>query len=162
VTFELRETTVHLAVVECFGAFACVLEKKRLGVDFGIHAGDVEGKPRRCAIATTTNDITLTDDEDELTLVIVVEGGEGVDCSGKEILAFHVTGNLAQHELMLELRIALSTELQCSQDCERTNALEPARTNQTKELTLETHTAHQDDGRDDQQVVRRLASGSLP
>jgi hypothetical protein len=118
---------VHLAVIEYFRALAYALEEKELGVDFGIYAEDVEGNPRRRAIVTAPNDIAVTDDEDELVLVIVIEGSEGVDRSVQGVLSFRVTGNLAEHEFILELRVAPSTELQCSQDYEGTNALESCR-----------------------------------
>jgi hypothetical protein len=118
VSFEFIETTVYLAVVECFGALADALEKERLGIDFGIHAEDIEGNSRCCTIVTTSNDVAVTDNEDELAFVVVVEGGKRVDRSAEGILAFRVTGNLAKYELILKLRVALSTELQCSQDYE--------------------------------------------
>lgn len=122
-TFELIETTVHLAVVKRLGALADTLEEKGLWVHLGVHAKNVEGDTRGRAVVAATDDVAVADDEDELPFIIVVERGKGVNRSAKGVLAFRVTRDLAKYELVLEFWVALTAELQRSQDYRRMELL---------------------------------------
>ena len=60
---------------------------------------------------STTNDITVANDEHELSFGIIVEGSEGVDHATQGIFAFSVTQYLTENEFVEQLRCMLAMEL---------------------------------------------------
>lgn len=68
---KLIEARVHLSVVELFRALANRFEKERFGIEFGINAQDIEDYPRRSAIVPAANDVAVTNQNDELALVVI-------------------------------------------------------------------------------------------
>ena len=113
---EFVEAGIYFAVVEGLCALADRLEEQRLRVELRINAQDVENDTRSRAIVATTDDVAIADDEDELALVVVLEASERVDRAPERFFALRVTRDLAQDELILQLRILLATELQRRQD----------------------------------------------
>lgn len=110
-TLELIESRVDLAVVERLGAFADRLEKKWFRIQLRVDAEDVQHDTGGCAIISATNDIPVADDEDQLTLVVILEGCEGVDRSSERVFTFCVTRDLTQNEFVLQFRLTLASEL---------------------------------------------------
>ena len=101
-TLELVQSRVNLAVVESFGAFADRLEEQRLRIELGVNTKNVGDDTGSRPIVAATCDITVTDDEDKLPLVIVIQGCKGVDSSTERILPLRVTWHLADNELVLQ------------------------------------------------------------
>ena len=115
-SLEFVEAGIDFAVVESLCTLADRLEEQRLWVKLRVDAQDVEDDARSCAIVATTNDVAIADDEDELALVVVLKASERVDRAPERFFALRVTRDLAQDELVLQLRILLATELQRRQD----------------------------------------------
>ena len=113
---EFVEAGIYFAVVESLCALADRLEEQRLRVELRINAQDVENDTRSRAIVATADDVAIADDEDELALVVVLKASERVDRAPERFFALRVTRDLAQDELVLQLRILLATELQRRQD----------------------------------------------
>lgn len=79
VTFELVETGIDFTVVQLPGTLTDRLEQKRLGIQFGVDTENVKDDPGSCAIVASTDDVSVANEEHELSLVIIIESGEGVD-----------------------------------------------------------------------------------
>ena len=70
------ETGVNFTVVDLPRAFTNRLEQKGLRIKLGINTKDIKDDTRSCAIVTSTNDVSVADEEHKLSLIIVVEGGK--------------------------------------------------------------------------------------
>ena len=115
-SLEFVEAGINFAVVESLCALADRLEEQRLRVELRINAQDVENDTRSRAIVATTDDVAIADDEDELALVIVVQSRQRVDRTTEGLLAFGITRDLAEHELVQHLGVPLRRQLESSQD----------------------------------------------
>lgn len=113
---ELIQTGVNLPVVQLLRTLTNRLEQERLRIKLRVDTENIQDNARRGTVVTATDNIAVADDEDELSLVVVVQIGERVDGTPERIFAFSITGNLAQDELVEHLGIALATQLQRSQD----------------------------------------------
>ena len=71
--FELIQTRVDLAVIELLRAFTNGLVQKRFRIELRVHTEDVKHDTRRRAVVSSTNDVTVANDEDEFALVVVVQ-----------------------------------------------------------------------------------------
>ena len=115
-TFKLVESRVDLSVVKRFGALADGLEEQWLWVKLGVNAEDIKNNTGRCAVITTSNDVSVANDKNQFPLVIIVERRERVDCTPERVLAFGVTWYLAEYEFILHFRLTLASKLQRSQN----------------------------------------------
>ena len=114
--FELIQTRVHLAIVELLRPLADGLVQEWLRIELRVDSKDVEDNTGRGAVVTSSDDVPVAYDEDKLPLVVVVQRGQRVDRATQGLLAFRVTRDLAEHELVQHLRIAFGRELQGGQD----------------------------------------------
>ena len=108
---ELIQSRVHLAVVQLLRAFTNRLEQQRLGVQLRVDTKDIQNDSRGCTIVTTTDDVSVTDNEDELPFVVVLESRERVDRTPKGVFTLSVTRHLAKDKLVLHFRTPLAREL---------------------------------------------------
>lgn len=119
VTFELVETRVDLSVVELLGSFSDGLEEQRLWIQLRVDSEDIEDDSRSRSIVSTSDDVSVAENEHELPFVVVLESRERVERSSKGFLSLGVAGDLADDELVLELGIPFRGELKSGEDCER-------------------------------------------
>jgi hypothetical protein len=112
----LIQPRIDLSIIQLLAPFANTLEEQWLRVQRRIHPKDVEDDPGCRSIITRTDDIAVANDKDELALVVIVENRERVDRPLEGFLAFGITGNLANDELVEYLGVAFMTELKRSQD----------------------------------------------
>ena len=119
-TFKLVQARIDLAIVELLGTLTDRLEHKRLRIPrCRINAKDVQHNVRRGSIIAATNDVAVTNDEDELPLVVIVQSSERVDGTSQRVLAFGVARDLAEHEFVQTFGETLCPKLQRSQDYPR-------------------------------------------
>ena len=119
--FELIQTRVHLAIVELLRPLADGLVQEWLRIELRVDSKDVEDNTGRGAVVTSSDDVPVADDEDQLALVVVVEVRERVDGTAERVLALGITRHLANDELVLQLRLTLARELKRSQDYKHTS-----------------------------------------
>ena len=115
-TFELVETGVDLAVVESLHTLSNRLHPERLRIQLRVDAKDVEDDAGCGAVVASTNNVTVADDEDELSLIVIVESRKRIDRTPQRLLAFGVTRNLTENELVEHFGITLAAELESGQD----------------------------------------------
>ena len=115
-TLKLIETGVNFTVVDLPRAFTDRLEQKRLRIELGINTEDIKDDTRSCAIVTGTNDVSVTDEEHKLSLIIVVESGKRIDRTTQGLFTLSVTGNLTDDEFVQHFGITLRGELERSKD----------------------------------------------
>ena len=72
-SFEFIQTGVNLAIIQRLGTLTNRLEQQRLRVQLRIHSEDVEDDSGRGPIVAGSDDVTITNDEQQFALVIVVE-----------------------------------------------------------------------------------------
>lgn len=118
-SLKLVQPRVHLRIIQLFTPLSNTLEQQGFGINLGVHPEDIEHDPGCRPIITGPDDIPITDDEDELPLVIVLQHGEGVDRLLQRFLALGVAWYLADDELVEKLGLALRSELERSKDYER-------------------------------------------
>jgi len=80
-TLKLVQSRVDLSVIELSRPFANRFEQQRLRIEFGIDPENVENDTRRRPVVTATDNVAVADDEDQLSLVVIVEGSERIDGS---------------------------------------------------------------------------------
>jgi hypothetical protein len=80
VSLELVETRVDLAIIQCLGAFTDRFEQDRFRVEFRVDTKDVQHDSRSGSVITTTDYIAITNDEEQLPFVIIVEGRKRINC----------------------------------------------------------------------------------
>lgn len=78
-SFNLVQSTPHLAVIELLRPFRDRLEHERIGINVLIDAEDVEYNTRSRSIVTGSDNHAVTDDHKQLSFVVVGEGRERVD-----------------------------------------------------------------------------------
>ena len=159
---EFVQTRIYLPIIQRLTALTDTLEQERLRVDVRIHTENVEHDPWGRTIITRTDDVPVTDDENELALIVVVEGGEGVDSTPERVFAFGVTGDLGQDELVLEFRGGLRSELQGGEDCMGSSASVFNDDKRKERRTLQRHTTHHDNREDNKQVILHLTPRRIP
>ena len=115
-TFELVQPRVNLPVVDLLRAFTNGLEHQGFRVQLRVDTEDVKNNTRSRTVVAASDNVTVADDEEKLPLVVVVQRGQRVDRATQGLLAFRVTRDLAEHELVQHLRIAFGRELQGGQD----------------------------------------------
>jgi hypothetical protein len=98
-------------------ALANRFEHQRFRISCGVNAKDIENDGRCWPFITTTDDVPITNDKNQIPLVVIVQTSKGIDCATKRVLSFCVTRNLAQYELIQQLREVLGIELKRSKDC---------------------------------------------
>jgi hypothetical protein len=116
VAFKLVKTGVNLAVVKLLTAGADGLEGEGRRINLGVNSENIENNLGRGTIVTLTNDNTITNDTDELALVIVLESRQRVQSLSKGVLTLSVDGNLANNKLVLRGRASLGAELKSSKE----------------------------------------------
>ena len=80
-TLKLVQSRVDLSVIELSRPFANRFEQQRLRIEFGIDPENIENDTRRRPVVTATDNVAVADDEDQLSLVVIVEGSERIDGS---------------------------------------------------------------------------------
>lgn len=118
---KLVEPRVDLSVVELARSFTDRLEQQGLWVKFGIDSEDIEDDTRGRPVVAATDDVAVADDKDQLSLVVIVEGGKRVDGPSERFFAFGITRHLAEYKLVLKLGRSLAGQLERSQDYDPTN-----------------------------------------
>ncbi len=76
---KLVETRVDLGIIKLLGSFGYRLEHERLRVDLGIQRRECRARYGCRSIVSATHDHTVTDEEQKLALVVILEAGERVD-----------------------------------------------------------------------------------
>lgn len=115
-TLKFIQSRIDLAIVQCPISLTNTLEQQRLRVQLGVDSKNVQHDSRSGTIISTTDDVAIADDEDELALVVIIERSKRVDSPTERVLAFGVAWHLTKHKLVLKLRCALASELKSSQD----------------------------------------------
>ena len=115
-TFKLVETRVDFSVVELLGSLSDGLEQQRLWVQLRVDSEDVEDDSRGRSIVSTSDDVSVAENEHELPLVVVLESRERVERPSKGFLSLGVAGDLADDELVLELGSSFRGELKSGED----------------------------------------------
>ena len=72
-TFKLVEARINLAIIELLGAFADRFEQERLGIKLWIDTKNIQNNARRSTVIPTTDDVAVTNDEQEFALVVVIK-----------------------------------------------------------------------------------------
>ena len=108
---ELIQTRINFAVVELLRAFTNRLEEQWLRVKLWVYTKDIQNNSGSRAIISTADDITVANDEHELSFVVVVEGGEGIDRATERIFTFGVTWYLAEDEFVEQFGCTLGVKL---------------------------------------------------
>ena len=111
VSLVLVQPRVHLAIINLFRTFANRSEHQRLRINLGVDTQNIQNDPRRRTVVPAPNDVAVTNDEHQLALVVIVKRRERVNRPSERVLAFGVTGNLAQHKLVQHFRRALAAQL---------------------------------------------------
>lgn len=76
--FELIQTRIDFAIIELPRSFADRFEKEGFWVKFGINTKKIQNNTWRGSIISTSNDISIADDEQEFTFVIVLQSCQRV------------------------------------------------------------------------------------
>jgi hypothetical protein len=109
VTLVFIETGVDLAVVELFTSLAERLARQCRWVHLWINSENVQNDLRGGTVISATNNHTVTNDEDQLSLVVILQSSERVETLAKIVLTLSVSRNHADDELVLGSRATLGT-----------------------------------------------------
>lgn len=118
-TLKLVQPGVYLSIIQSLRPLSYTPKQQRLRIPIRIHPQDIQSNPRRRPVVPASNNVPIADDEDEFPLVIVIERSKRVNGTSERVFAFGITGNLAEHEFILQLWVAFGTELESRQDCQR-------------------------------------------
>lgn len=114
--FKLVQARIDFPVIQRLGTLTNRFEQQRLRVELRVNAENVQNNSGRRTIVTTTDDIAIANDENQLAFVIIIESSKRINRAAQRVLSFCVTRHLTQDELVLKFRVAFTTELQRSND----------------------------------------------
>jgi hypothetical protein len=140
-------------------ALANRFEHQRFRISCGVNAKDIENDGRCRPFITTADDVPITNDENQLPLVVIVQTSKGVNCATKRVLSFCVTRNLAQYEFIQPLGEALGIELKRSKDCIE---LVIYIVHVGGGRTFQRHRGHDHTGERKQKIILHLTSRGIP
>lgn len=122
VTFELVQARVNLPVVELLRPLPDGLEHERFRIPRRrIDAEDVQHNVGCGSFVATTNDIAITDDENQLPFIVVVQCGQRVDGTAQRVLTLGIARDLAKYEFVQTFGETLCPKLQRSQNYSATS-----------------------------------------
>lgn len=115
-SLKFIQTRVNLAIVESASTFSDRLEHQRLWIERRINTKDIEHNTGCGAVVPASSNVPVTDEEDKLTLVVIIERCKGVDGATKRLLSFSIARYLTENKLVLQFWVALGTELEGGKD----------------------------------------------
>lgn len=115
-SLKFIQSRVNLAIVESASTFSDRLEHQRLWVERRVNTKDIEHNTGCGAVVPASSNVPVTDEEDKLTLVVIIERCKGVDGATKRLLSFSIARYLTKNELVLKFWITLGTELEGRKD----------------------------------------------
>lgn len=104
VTRAFVQSSIDFAHVVLLRPLAQRLETERLGIEVRIHSEDIQDDGWRSLFVTETLDISVTNDHEKLSFVIVLESDKRVDCSSQRLFSFGVAWDLTDDKLVVILR----------------------------------------------------------
>lgn len=113
---KLVQTRIHLSIIERLRALSDRFEQKWFRVQRRIHTQNIQHDPRRSAVISTSNNITVANNKDKFAFIVIVQSRERVNRAPERVLAFGVTRHLTKHKLVLQLGLAFGAELESRQD----------------------------------------------
>lgn len=116
-TSVLIQTSVDLTHVVLLQSLAEREERERLRVKVGINTQDVERNSRRGSVVARTDDVAITDDDDELPLVVVLEARQRVNRLFEGLFTFSVARHLADDKFVVVLGGSDRAEMESAEDC---------------------------------------------
>lgn len=98
------QSSVDLPHIVLLLAFSKRKETETLWVEIGVDSKDVQNNSGGASIVSCSDNVSIADDGDKLSLVVVLELGKRVDRLSKGRFALCVTRDLADDELVLGFR----------------------------------------------------------
>jgi hypothetical protein len=121
VSLHLVQSGIYLAHVVPLLSFSQRLKAQRLGINRLRNTQDIEDNPRGRAIVSLTDNHTVTNNNQQLTLVIVLHLCDGIDGTPQRFFVLSVGGHLTHDELVETLRHVLPPELKSGEKLESNN-----------------------------------------
>ena len=160
--FELVQARINLPIVELLRSLPDGLEHERFRIPSRrINAEDVQHNVRCGSFITTTDDVAITDDEDQLPFIVVVQCSERVDGTAQRVLALSIARDLAEHEFVQTFGETLCPKLQRSQNYSNMSDFKPL-FSYAPPLTFKAHRRHDNAGERQQHVILNLTPSCIP
>ncbi|KAI6770920.1 hypothetical protein HG531_009775 [Fusarium graminearum] len=118
VTLDFVETRVDLTHVVLLHTLTKSLEAEGFGVNSLRDTKNIKDNARRRPVVTLTDNHTVTNNDKELALIIVLHAGKRIDSTAQRVLVFGISGNHTHDELVEVLGNVLATELKRGKELE--------------------------------------------